>query len=416
MTEKQDMKILYINTYFHGGGAEKVMRQLYEGMRTDDIDTYCIVGRIQNNIPQEVQVIYMDFLGRAITTAIGGALQNTLLKTYRARKKIIELVKKEKIDIVHFHNLHSSYIGISDILEIKRYCKHIVVTLHDMWILTGGCAHAFECEKWSKNDCRKCRGNQSIKPFLLAKKMYHYKKKCFEDSEILFVTPSMWLMNLCKRGYLQNEKLQVIHNGIDLKKYRIYSKEVLREKYGISNEKKILLFVANGINNVYKGFSYLEKALEMLENKEKYALLIVGNKDSDCMNFSFEMHTYGYISSEKKMNELYAMADLYIHSSIADVYPFTPMEAIASGTPVLAFATGGVPEIVTKDVGWLVSPGDSVALKNKIEEIFALDNNDKYMEKQKRCESFAKEKFDIENMISEYKELYIKLMCEGENV
>lgn len=408
------MKVLYVNTYFHGGGAEKVMRQLYNGMQTKDIVTYCMVGRVQNDIPSGVQIIYEDFWGRAVTTAIGSTLRNTLLKTYVARKRIIEFVQKENIDIVHFHNLHSNYIGISDIIEIKKYCKHIIVTLHDMWILTGGCAHACECEKWINNECRQCKGNYSMQSFSYSSKMFQYKKKYFENKGIYFVTPSMWLADLCKSGYLKNENLQVIHNGIDLGKYKTCSKPDVRNKYGLPQEKKILIFVANGLNNIYKGFPYLKKALDMIEEKEKYALLIVGNKKDEQLEFPFEMYPFGYVSCEKKMNELYAAADLYIHPSMADVYPFTPMESIASGTPVLAFSTGGIPEIVDEEVGWLVSPGDSVALKNKIEDIFAKENQTEYMEKQKRCESYSQENFNIEYMIDKYKKLYIQLTDKGD--
>lgn len=408
------MRVLYVNTYYQGGGAEKVMRQLYEGMGSEEIETYCVAGRIQDNLPPQVQVIYEDFLGRAITTAVGSTLKNTLLSTKRAKKKILEIVQKEKIDLIHFHNLHSNYIGIRDIMEIKKYCKNIVITLHDMWIFTGGCAYACECEKWYQSECHGCQGNYSMKAFLGAAKLQKYKKEAFQGKGLVFVTPAGWLAGLCRKSYLQKEEIRIIHNGINLENFRAHPKKSMREKYGLPKEKKILLFAANGVRNIYKGFSYLKEAIESIEKKEEYALLVVGNKEKEPLELPFEMYAMGYVSSEKDMSELYAAADLYILPSMADVYPYTPMEAIASGTPVLAFCTGGIPEIVTKETGWLVEPGNSLALRDKIEEIFSPQKEEEYKEKQSRCESFSREHFDIKDMMEDYRRLYEQMVNEGD--
>lgn len=402
------MKILCVNSYFNGGGAEQVFRQLCQRIKSDEIESFYMVGRWQKDIPKETEVIYSNFFERAATTLIGGMANNTLLRTRKSRKRIVEFIKRENIDIVHFHNMHSNYIGIEDIEEISKHCSRVVITLHDMWLLTGGCAHACECEKWKIEECKKCDGNYSMKSFRHAHKLYEKKREIFINSNISFVAPSKWLYDKIMHSYLKNEDVRIINNGIELDRFQEYSKTEMRKKYNLPLDKNILLFVANGTNNIYKGFLYLTKALNLLKDKERYVLLIVGNKDEDEINLPYETHLMGYVSSQTKMNELFSAADLYIHPSMADVFPFTVMESLASGTPVLAFRTGGIPEIVRADVGWLVEPGDYKGLKRHIEKIF----KDKVCleSKTKQCRMYIEENFGIDKCIQKYRNLYLDRM------
>ncbi len=404
------MRILYVNTYFNGGGAEKVMRQLYYGIKSDEFETYCLVGRLQKNIPEDVEIVYKGFVGRCITTLAGLCLNNTLLRAKHTRNVIIECIKKNKIDIVHFHNLHSNYIGISDLEEICKYCKKIVVTLHDMWMLTGGCAYPFECLKWIKEgNCNGCNGNISMQHGkIYASVLYRYKRSFFSNKGFWFVTPSEWLYLCCQQSYLYKENIKIINNGISIKNYKEHNKDTMREKYGLPNSKNILLFVANGLNNIYKGFSYLSDALMRLPDKDKYVLLVIGNKEGNALMMPYEIFDMGYVGDEAVLSELYSAADLFVLPSMVDTFPFTPMEAMASGTPVLAFDTGGISEIVSEEVGWLVPKGDSQALADKITALFK--DRSELKEKTNKCRPYVEYNFSEEMMLDKYRTLYRELM------
>lgn len=405
------MRILYVNTYYSGGGAEKVARQLYYGMKKRGIETFFLAGRLQKNIPEDIGVIYADFLGRCVTTLEGTIVPNTLLRTARARKEIIRIILEKKIDIVHFHNLHGNYIGISDLQEIKKYCKHIVITLHDMWLITGCCPHAMSCKEWYLSACRECHGNAVLRYGKgYAGQLLAYKKRNYAGNGMVFVTPSKWLERCCGQGYLNCENVQAIYNGIDMEEYKAWDKNEVRKKYRLPFNKHIIMFSANGIKNPYKGFTYLRKALCACREKEDYALLVVGNKDNDRIDLPFDVYDMGYIAEEKVMNEIYAAADLFILPSMADVFPFTMLEAMASGTPILAFATGGIPEAVTKETGWIVPQGDSDALADKIKEIF--DKEDQLKDKTQKCRFYIENSFTENMMLDNYKKLYNEMMGE----
>lgn len=405
------MKVLYVNTYYYGGGAEQVVRQLYHGVKCEDVKTYCMIGRIQKNSPDEVQTIYSGFFDRAYTTIVGGFLNNTLLRTKVARNRIIDCIIREKIDIVHFHNIHSNYFGLEDIEEIQKYCKHIVITLHDMWLLTGGCAHACECKKWISSNCNNCNGNYSMPAFKYSAFVYGKKKKYFMKKNIHYITPSKWLYDQCMQSYLKSEDIQIINNGLDMDRFKVYSKKEARKIFDFPLDKNLLLFVANGLNNPFKGFPYLLDALKLLKDKGKYGLIIIGNKESGALGLEFETFTMGYIDSLEKMNQLYAAADLYIHPSMADVSSFTAMESLASGTPVLAFNTGGIPEVVSEEIGWLVEAGNSQQLAEKIENIFS--NREELKKKTKKARIVVENGFNLKDTINRYREVYRDILKEG---
>ena len=112
------------------------------------------------------------------------------------------------------------------------------------------------------------------------------------------------------------------------------------------------------------------------------------------------------------LNEIYSAADLFILPSVADTLPFTAMEAMASGTPVLAFETGGIPEIVSNDVGWIVETGNEKALAKQIENIFCKDNYEEYIIKQRKCHERIEKLFDEKIMLKQYCSLYEDLILE----
>jgi len=402
------MRVLLINTYFNGGGAEKVLRQLYYGLPNLGVETKCLVGRYQNNLPEEVEVIYKTFWGRALTTLVGSVFRNTLFWTPISRRKIVKYIKDNNIDLVHFHNIHSNYLGLFEISKISKVCPNIIITMHDMWTFTGGCAHASNC-KGFLDGCMACKGNMTMLPFKFARICYN-SKRALLDNGILWVSPSKWLKSLAEKSFLADERLETLWNGINTEVYRPYDPEELRRKYGISKDKHILLFAANGINNVFKGYHYVSKALDMVNNPDDYVAIVVGNREKTELNLNISTIDLGYVDSEEKMAELYSLADLFLLPSVADTLPFTPMEAMACGTPVLAFSVGGIPEIVNAENGWICDKIDAKSFAEYIDYIFDINNIEEYNNKALKCREHIVSNFNEEVMISNYAREYYSMM------
>lgn len=400
------MNILYVNTCFWGGGAEKVARQLYYGMKDMDTKTYFIAGRYQRNLPEDVEVLYNNFFERVVSAILGIANHNFLFGTVLARKKIIDFVKKNDIDIIHFHNIHGNYIGPNDIKAIKKSCNNIIFTMHDMWLITGCCPYGMSCNQWKDdNRCHMCKGNESLKRGTRRASLY-LKSKIKNISRIgsCYVSPSKWLMDCCSQSYLSSESKQWIPNGVDINQFHVHDMEEVRKKHNLPLDKHIILFSAHQINSPYKGIQYLTEALLNLPDKESYFLLIVGKGRTEGLDAKFKVYHTGYVRDGKVMNELYSASDIFVLPSMADTFPLTMLESMASGTPVLAFRTGGIPEAVNDEVGWCVDAGNSQALSAMIVHIF--EKKEEYCRKAQQCRRYVENHFSEELMLERYRGIY----------
>lgn len=402
------MNILLVNTTYQGGGAEKVTRQLFHGYDNTDIHMKLLVGRGDLS-DSRYDIIYDKQIPYFFSRAYGKLAPYRKYDRY-ATKRIIEAVKKYDIDIVHLQNIHGNYMGIEDIREIAKHCR-VMWTLHDMWALTGHCAHAFDCTKWQDGDCSNCPKPETYPGIRndVAGQMLNTKTSSFAGQNIIFISPSQWLCDRFTESHLKNEKIFVINNGIDVNQYVPGDVNALRQKYNIPQDKNVLLFAASNLNSQFRSFSHLLEALELLENKNDYCLVVLGNCD-DAISFNpeFEVFQMGYISDEKKMNELYTLSDVYITPSLADNFPCTTIESFASGTPVIAFATGGLNEQIDPDTGWLVPTGDAGALACAINDAFSDMKRLKLM--RANCRAKAEKLYSEEVMLREYELLYTKVI------
>lgn len=396
------MNILYINTNFQEGGAAKIARQLYYGMQDRGHKVYFIVGYRSKN--DEECFVLNDTKLKQVYNLVTGVLQNNqVIIKKNARKTIIDFIREKKIDIVHINNIFENYIGIKDIAEISKV-SYVVWTMHDMWVITGHCAQAVECDGWRK-ECIKCIENRKYPAFYYndVRFKYQLKKASFTEKGIVFVSPSKWLWNMGKESILKNEKLIIIQNGINTGIYHPLNRDEVRRKYHILDKKKVLFFTAAVLTNTAKGMSYLVKAIQKLNNKD-VILLTAGNGEIKKELAGFELRQMGFIESEKRMNELYNLADIYITPSFAESFGCTAVEAMATGTPVIAFASGGLSEIVTNETGWLVESRDIDGLYSAICE--ALKDEDALHEKSKKARERVVNLFSEKMMLDKYEELY----------
>lgn len=406
------MNILIVNATFSGGGAEKVARQIYYGMtKYDDCNMHFIAGKgIKKN---GISVIYnkqnvgLRIINKARNLLTNNARKRDILTT----TAIIRYIKKYDIDIIHFHNIHGNYIGINDIKEISKYCK-VIWTLHDMWSITGHCAYSMQCDKWKDEKCRKC-ANLLLYPRMWVDKAENrrsLKENAFTGSGITFVTPSSWLEKICRFSFLKSEKIFKINNGVDANCFKVLDKKKLRQKYCIPFEKIVLMFSVNQWDNPYKGVHILYDALEQIENKENYFLLLLGNKGKIQIEDGYECKNMGYIQGDDVMNELYSVADVFVMPSLAENFPCSILESLASGTPVIASTVGGIPEQIDGSTGWLFEAGNAHQLAGILVDIS--EQRNRLGEMCIKCRERIETCFTEEKMLREYRELYKRVIEE----
>ena len=326
------------------------------------------------------------------------------LETYKLLKKIDEF----KPDIIHLHNLHDSYINLPMLFSyIKKHNVPTVCTLHDCWKFTWQCPYftIVKCDKW-KAGCHNCPQYKEYPASLYdnTKKMWLLKKKWFTGvKNMTIVTPSRWLARLAQESYLKEYSIQVINNGIDLNVFKPTHSN-FRERYEIPAEKHIIL----GVSFAWGYRKGLDCFVEMAEKLgEQYQIVLVGTDDEIDKNLPHNIISIHRTQNQKELAEVYSAADVFVMPTREENYPTVNMEAIACGTPVVTFDTGGSPEMLDDKTGIVVEANDIEATKKAIKDIC----------EKKRCndEEYIvahSKNFDMKKRFAEYIELYANVLEE----
>ena len=259
----------------------------------------------------------------------------------KATEKFIEWVKEFDPDVIHLHNLHGYYINIEVLFDYLRTCrKRIIWTLHDCWAFTGHAAfcEAANCERWITG-CYDCPKKNDYPASLFDKSTENWKKKknLMEGiPNLTIVTPSEWLANLVRNSFLAQYPVLVIHNGLNTSVFKPTDSDV-KERLGLQN-KKIVLGVA-ALWEKRKGLDDFISISKMLPTQ--YQVVLVGLSRKQVRYLPKAIVGIERTNSVNELVELYTAADVYVNPTYEDNYPTTNLEAIACGTPVITYNTGG---------------------------------------------------------------------------
>lgn len=299
----------------------------------------------------------------AKTTGLNGCF------SYFGTKELIRKLDDFQPDMIHLHNLHQFCINLPMLFRyIKNKKLKVVWTLHDCWAFTGHCPHFLiaGCEKW-KEECYECPQYKKYpKTYVDCSKMMHrLKKKWYGKLENLtIITPSEWLAGMVQQSFLKNHQIQVIHNGIDLQFFKPTESD-FRQKYHCE-DKKIVLGVSAGW-----GYSKgLDIFVELANRLDKtYQVVLVGTNDTVDSIIPENILSIHRTEDKRELAEIYSSADVFVNPTREDTFPTVNIEALACGTPVVTFDTGGSSEIVTESCGRKISCDDIDRLWKEIENI-----------------------------------------------
>jgi len=276
----------------------------------------------------------------------------------RATKLFLEKVREYDPDVIWLHNIHGYYIHIGLLFEyLKSSGKKIIWTLHDCWSFTGHCAH-FDyagCDKW-KTGCKKCPEKHSYPAsYLRDNSTWNYleKKNLFTGiPNLMLITPSKWLADLVKQGFLREYPVVVNHNKIDTDVFQFRAGN-FREKYGLE-DKKIVLGVSN-VWNERKGYQDFLKMAQALD--DSYQVVMVGLSHKQLKTLPTNILGIARTNNAVELAEIYSAADWFVNTTYEDTFPTVNLEARACGTRIVSYDTGGCRETIdVQDV--LVPKGD----------------------------------------------------------
>ena len=322
-------------------------------------------------------------------------------------KKLIKTINELNPAIIHLNWIAGGMLRIEDIAKIK---KPIVWTLHDMWAFTGGCHIDMGCGKFITH-CGKCHALGSNKDRDLSFKIFRRKQKAYAKiKNLTIVGISRWLTESARQSVLLKGKLVVtLPNPIDTNIFKPLDKKVARKMLGIPEGKKVILFGAmSATTNPNKGFAKLSEALKMLNGNNIELVVFGSNKPLATSVFKFPTHYLGRFHDDLSLVVLYSAADVMVVPSIQEAFGQTATESMSCGTPVVAFDTTGLKDIVDHEInGYLARPYDPDDLAFGIKWIL---NNSNYNKLSLNAINKVKDHFEMKKVAYQYSKLYESIL------
>lgn len=392
------MKIIQINSTCGTGSTGKICVAVSEHLTAKGIENY-IMYTIGDSafINGKRYMSFEEIKWQALKAKIFG---NYGFQSKAATRRLINELDKISPDIIHLHNIHSHNVHLEELfLFLKKKKIKVYWTFHDCWAFTGYCPH-FEmvgCERWKNGGCRKCPQRSHYSWFFdRSYEIYEKKKKLFNEIDLTIITPSYWLADQVRCSFLENVPIKVIHNGIDLSVFAPTERNLCK-KYNIKH-KFTILGVAFGWGK-RKGLDVFIRLATRLDS-ELFQIVLVGTDDKVDKVLPKNVISIHRTSNQKELAELYTMADVFVNPTREDTYPTVNMEALACGTPVITFCSGGSPEIIDEKTGIRIEYNDEEAL---YDAIISLKENNYFCKED--CLERAK-MFDVNERFSEYLSLY----------
>jgi glycosyltransferase involved in cell wall biosynthesis len=405
------MNVLHINQSDIVGGAAIAAYRLHQGLTQQGIDSKLLVGNAQLESDEIVTTPPFTWLGKRLYrfTHQAGLNEIHLASTFNIPKT----EAFQSADILNFHNLHTGYFNYLALPRLTRE-KPAVMTLHDMWSFTGHCVYSYECDRW-KTGCGKCPYTDHYPEVLKDNTHLEWKLKqwTYRRSNLHIITLSKWLTQQVKQSILSHFPIYEIPNGIDTETYRPLDRKTCRQQLNLPQVGYVLLCAAVDFDDPRKGSELLVAAINRLPAhiKKQTTLAVLGNGGDkiEARLDDIAVAKLGYVSDNGLKAQIYAAADLFLCTSRADNLPLVLQESMACGTPMIAFETGGITDLVRDRVtGYLIQNFDVENFSIGIVKLLHQEGERRQLAAS--CRKIAIKEYSTHQQVSRYIELYQNIL------
>lgn len=385
-----ERKIIFINSVYEYGSTGNLIKSIVKSLTDIDVATYVLYGRKKLKTKYKENIVYISnpisiFMSLISTRLFSVHNFLSIIPTLKA----IRIIKNIKPDIVNLHNLHGYYINVGMLLRyINKKNIKVIWTIHDQWLIN---------EKLRKTKIPYINFINLSYPKVYGiefPRINRYLKNKWVRSikNGVFVFPSKWMLGQFS-NYHSNVDNKLIHNGIDTNIFKPIKQ--IPSKFDFLKNKKIILSIANKWTKS-KGIDFINDVISRLSDD---ALLIIVGEGFKTNNKN--VLQIDYVKDKRELNELYNLADVFFNPTLVDNFPTVNMESLASGTPVIAFDTGGNSEII-------VNGNSGFIIEKNIDDFFLsfekILNNKSHF--RIWCRKFAVDSLKIELMQKKYKKLF----------
>ncbi len=368
MFKKHTMRVLQINMtdMFSTGN---IMLNIAERTRLRGHEAFTASKKTRMSLWQNRKDPFHTYLGTRIEHTIHRYFSwmtdlqdfGSILATY----ELIRKIKKIKPDIIHLHDIVGWYVNIGILFRfLRKYNKPIIWTFHDCWAFTGRCIYfdTAKCDRW-ETGCGKCpQISYMPKSWYFDLSAYNWcrKNRLFNSVEnMTIVCPSLWLKELTGKSFLSKYRCLTINNGINLETFAPTTGDTYSKIRSLN--KKIILGVASTWS-IRKGLKDFIKLSSMLTEDFQIVLVGISQEEINCE----QIIAYKRTTNQKELAEIYTAADVFANPTMEENFPTVNLEALACGTPIVTYRTGGSPESVDEKTGIVVEHGNLEQMKDAI--------------------------------------------------
>jgi glycosyltransferase involved in cell wall biosynthesis len=356
------LKVVHLNTYDGNGGAGRGCMRLNHALLDCGVDSKMIVhykfgnnpqiGTFNTNKVQKSVAAFKIILERILAKRFLKPLRTPFSFAWFGRS-VIHHPDVKNADVIHLHWINHGFLDPKHIAEIAKLNKPVVWTFHDSNAFTGGCHVRYTCDHFMR-ECGNCPLLIKASDDDISHTIWQQKNRAYQALDFAIAAPSSWMKRSVEvSGLMKGRSVHQIPNTLETDVFKPIDKKLAKEKAGLPADKFIFLsgFMPSR-KDLHKGTQYLLESMELLKQRlgadaNKIELVVFGNRGTEGVpDFPFKTSFLGTINNDEQLALHYAAADAFLIPSLEDNLPYTVMESLACGTPVIAFTTGGIPDMV----------------------------------------------------------------------
>jgi glycosyltransferase involved in cell wall biosynthesis len=269
----------------------------------------------------------------------------------------------EGFDVAHLHTV-ADWFDVPRWLETLPRTMGVVISVHDMWHVTGGCFLYRGCDRYANqtHSCDPCPILKWPANRFLAKAAHSRKLRAYQNCGARMVANSEWLAEIARQSPIAHAcgGVRVIPPGIDTTVFKPQNKDLCRKHLGLPADAFVIVTGGASLTDANKNVPWLLEQLSHFPDLRSIIVLAFGEGTvsvPDRLNVRFT----GGIRDRRELARLFAASDVFVSASLMETYGLTLVEAMACGTPVVAFRVGGIPEAVPDGQVAILCPAQDAA-------------------------------------------------------
>lgn len=371
------MRVLLINHGYFGGGAERCVRELHQGLVTRGHEVEVWIANQTFGLPTGVKPICHPWERKLLPLDL---IANQTDWRHRGSIRALKQATAEQFDLIHIHSISGGWMSLG---ALTQACQHVpsVWTLHDEWAVTNG----YICDLTGKID--KAQTLEHIQGLgkLLGRSPYHDNLKNRAVGRLLdrlvprsplLIAPSQHILRLIRQCHrFDHSKAIQLYHGLSMlqEPARLQSRQEARQTWNIPPDQPVILMVAAHMQDFHKGMHLGLEAIRKIHADVQPHVFLLGKNASQLKKLLPSQHvTTGYAADNTQLAAAYRASDITLIPSLGESLSFVALESLACQTPVVAFEVGGPAEIIGPNQhGLTAKPYDTQQLVNHLQTLLA---------------------------------------------